>query len=199
MGRTAIVLEAASTGQVADLYERVIAARDEGEFAATDIVPAARTVLIDGIGPVDAAQVTALARTWTLTEAAHDAGALVEVPVTFDGPDLDEVADLWNTGRDDVVETMLATPFAVAFCGFAPGFAYLSGLGAQRAVPRRRDPRPQVPAGSVGLAGEFAGVYPRQSPGGWQLVGTVREVTLWDASRREPALLAPGVRVRFTA
>ena len=86
--------------------------------------------------------------------------------------------------------------FVSAFCGFAPGFAYLAGLPEEYAVPRLDSPRSRVPVGSVGLAGSWCGVYPSESPGGWRLLGHT-DLTLWDPDRSEPALLAPGTRVRF--
>ena len=94
------------------------------------------------------------------------------------------------------METLTSTEFTVAFAGFAPGFAYLTGLPPELHVPRRATPRTRVPAGSVGLAGPFAGAYPRASPGGWQLVGRT-DAVLFDVARNPPALLAPGARVRF--
>src|SRR3954452_234308 len=99
--------------------------------------------------------------------------------------------------RADVVRTQSGTDFVVAFCGFAPGFAYCTGLPPERAVSRLATPRPRVPAGSVGLAGEFTGVYPTGSPGGWRLVGRT-ELALWRPGGEPPATLAPGSRVRFT-
>ncbi|WP_141726123.1 5-oxoprolinase subunit B family protein, partial [Actinacidiphila rubida] len=119
-------------------------------------------------------------------------------PVRFDGPDLDGVAALWRTTAPEVVRIVTAAPLRVAFCGFAPGFGYLTGLPPDRHVPRRATPRTGVPAGSVGLAGPYAGVYSRASPGGWQIVGTT-EALLWDAAREPAALLAPGRAVRFVA
>lgn len=86
--------------------------------------------------------------------------------------------------------------FRVAFCGFAPGFGYLTGLPERYHLPRRATPRTAVPAGSLALAGEYAGVYPRSSPGGWQLIGST-DAVLWDPEREPAALFAPGVRVRF--
>ena len=99
-------------------------------------------------------------------------------------------------GAADVVAAHTGTTWQVGFAGFAPGFAYLVGGDSRLAVPRRREPRPRVPAGSVALAGEFSGIYPRESPGGWQLIGRT-EVVLWDISRPQPALLIPGMSVRF--
>jgi KipI family sensor histidine kinase inhibitor len=121
-------------------------------------------------------------------------GATVELPVVFDGPDLEVVAGLTGAPVAALVETLTTTELTVAFGGFAPGFGYLTGLPFD--VPRRSTPRTRVPAGSVGLAGPFAGVYPRASPGGWQLVGRTGAV-LFDVDRRPPAVLTPGTRVRF--
>jgi KipI family sensor histidine kinase inhibitor len=135
-----------------------------------------------------------------LAEAAasepSDSGPLVVLPVRYDGPDLDVVAGLTGLSREQVVERHARGAYRVRFCGFAPGFAYLDGLDPRLHVPRRAEPRRRVPAGAVGLAGEFTGVYPRASPGGWQLIGTT-DVPLWDLHRTPPALLPPGTRVRF--
>jgi KipI family sensor histidine kinase inhibitor len=123
-------------------------------------------------------------------------GATVEIPVTYDGPDLADVARLTGLAEDEIVAAHTATPWRVAFGGFAPGFAYLTGGDERLRVPRRDEPRTAVPAGAVGLAGEFSGVYPRSSPGGWQLIGSTA-APLWDAERDPPALLRPGGAVRF--
>jgi KipI family sensor histidine kinase inhibitor len=158
--------------------------------AAVDIVPAATTVLVDGC-PAD--DLHAVVGHWTGEAAALD-GPLVEVPVVYDGPDLAAVA-----GRLGLTPSALAAAHAgidhvVAFCGFAPGFGYLTGSPWD--VPRRASPRARVEPGSVGLAGRWTGVYPSASPGGWQLIGRT-DVVLWDPSRESPALFAPGTRVRF--
>jgi KipI family sensor histidine kinase inhibitor len=123
-------------------------------------------------------------------------GRLVEVPVRYDGADLGEVASL--TGVDDVVELHTGVEYTVGFVGFAPGFAYLLGGDERLSVPRLDTPRERVPAGSVALAGPYSGIYPRESPGGWRLIGRT-DVVLFDAARDRPALLEPGDRVRFSA
>jgi KipI family sensor histidine kinase inhibitor len=159
----------------------------------TEIVPAARTVLLVGAG------LDALAfelKRWRLPPLAADAQPPVEIPVTYDGPDLDEVCALKGLAREELIALHTGTTLTTAFCGFAPGFGYLSGLPERLQVPRRASPRTQVAAGSVGLAGEFTGVYPRASPGGWQIIGHTA-LALWDAARDPPSLLAPGTRVRF--
>ena len=96
----------------------------------------------------------------------------------------------------EVVRRHAGREWTVAFCGFAPGFAYLTGGDPALRVPRRDTPRTAVPAGSVGLADGFSGAYPRRMPGGWQLIGRT-DAVLWDLDRQPPALLPPGTRVRF--
>ncbi|MBR7744017.1 allophanate hydrolase subunit 1 [Phycicoccus sp. BSK3Z-2] len=121
---------------------------------------------------------------------------VVEIPVVYDGADLDDVARLTGLDRDGVVAAHTGQTWRVAFGGFAPGFGYLVGEDDRLHVPRREESRTRVPAGAVGLAGEYAGVYPRESPGGWQLLGRT-DAVMWDLDRDPPALLRPGVRVRF--
>jgi KipI family sensor histidine kinase inhibitor len=121
----------------------------------------------------------------------------VTISVVYDGADLDDVAELTGLSRDDVVSRHQETEWRVAFTGFAPGFAYLVGGDGSLHVPRRNEPRTSVPAGAVGLAGEFSGIYPTSSPGGWQLIGHTT-ARMWDPHREPPALLSPGTSVRFT-
>lgn len=160
---------------------------------ADEVVPGARTVLFDGVPDIEA--LVGRLADWT-PEAAVEPGELVEVTVVYDGDDLEDVAARWGTDVEGVVARHGELEFVVAFCGFAPGFAYLAGLPGEYAVPRLDSPRARVPAGSVGLAGSWCGVYPSASPGGWRLLGRT-DAALWDPSRSEPALLAPGTRVRF--
>nr|WP_218886071.1 urea amidolyase family protein [Kineococcus aurantiacus] len=163
----------------------------------TELVPAARTVLVRFRPELtDAAELAARIRERPLTAAPAGPGALVEVPVHYDGADLEEVARLCGTTPAEVVRRHTGATWTVAFTGFAPGFAYLAGDDPVLDVPRRSSPRTAIPAGAVGLAGRFSGVYPRASPGGWQLLGRT-ELAVWDLTRPEPALLRPGVRVRF--
>ena len=117
----------------------------------------------------------------------------------YDGEDLDRVAADAGTTTTDVVERHTARELTVAFGGFAPGFAYLAGLDPALCQPRLERPRERIPSGSVGVAGEFSGVYPRASPGGWRLLGRLTDdaPTLFDPERDPPALLLPGTRVRF--
>jgi KipI family sensor histidine kinase inhibitor len=120
------------------------------------------------------------------------------IEVRYDGEDLDDVAAATGLSRAEVVAAHTGQEWTVGFAGFAPGFAYLVGGDARLRVARRPSPRPRVPAGAVGLAGEFSGIYPRASPGGWQLIGRT-DAVLWDVTRTPPALLVPGARVRFVA
>ena len=140
-------------------------------------------------GPISSRPRALLLRSGETTE-------VIEIGVRYDGPDLGEVARLSGLDEDEVIAAHVGTRWRVAFTGFAPGFGYLVGGDPRLAVPRRPTPRTSVPAGSVGLAGEFSGVYPRASPGGWQLIGRM-DAVLWDLDRTPPALLRPGVQVRF--
>ncbi len=125
-------------------------------------------------------------------------GAQIEIPVTYDGPDLADVAKHAGIGIDEVVKRHTAGDYIVFFLGFQPGFAYLGGLDASLHRPRRPAPRLEVPAGSVGIGGAQTGIYPAVSPGGWNLIGRT-ELKLFDPSRHPPTLMQPGDRVRFTA
>jgi KipI family sensor histidine kinase inhibitor len=192
VGADALLLEVDDPAAwFAELWHR----RDLGELAAVEIVPGASTVLLDGLSDVAAA--TEFVRTLAPAAVPDDrAGDLVEINVAFDGQDLGEVAELWATDERGVVDRLVQTELRVAFCGFTPGWAYLVGLPEELAVPRRPTPRPRVPAGSVGLADRYAGIYPTASPGGWRLVGR-SDARLFDPDRSPPALLTPGTRVRF--
>lgn len=165
--------------------------RDAG-LAAHEVVPAARTVLLDGVDPVAVRE----ALTGWARDHAVRPGALVRLEVDYSGPDLARVAEHWGCTTQEVVELHTSVEFTSTFCGFAPGFAYLAGLPLERAVPRLESPRTRVPPGSVALADTWCGVYPGSSPGGWLLIGTT-DARLWDVDRPQPALLAPGTRVRF--
>ncbi|GAA4424791.1 5-oxoprolinase/urea amidolyase family protein [Georgenia halophila] len=175
----------------------------------TDLVPGARTVLLRYVPARTTAerlaQQVGRLRPGSTTPAAFEpaageptAGELVEVPVVYDGEDLAEVAELRGLSTGEVVGRHTAPVYSVAFTGFAPGFAYLSGGDPALRVPRRETPRTSIPAGSVAIAGEFSGVYPRAGPGGWRLIGRT-DVVLFDLDREPPALLRPGGRVRFLA
>src|SRR5262249_3430279 len=123
-------------------------------------------------------------------------GPVVELSVRYDGPDLRDTAELLGMSTEELIRRHAAAEYRVAFSGFAPGFGYLTGLPPALHVPRLPRPRTRVPAGAIGLAGEFCGVSPRGSPGGWRLLGRT-DAVLWDADRDPAALLVPGTRVRF--
>ncbi|MFD3700988.1 allophanate hydrolase subunit 1 [Streptomyces sp. NPDC058646] len=196
VGAEGLLIELGSAADVAALHAEVLRRRDAGELGGVrDVVPAARTVLLDGVR--DPSALAARIAGWEVPPLAETEGPLVTVPVRYDGPDLAEVAERWGVAAPEVAGIVGGLVFRVAFCGFAPGFGYLTGLPEHLRLPRRDTPRPAVPAGSLALAGEYAGVYPRSSPGGWQLIGSTRAV-LWDPAREPAALFAPGVRVRFT-
>ncbi|WP_018254845.1 5-oxoprolinase subunit B family protein [Salinispora mooreana] len=210
VGAHALLLDCSDADQVeawrAELWRR----RKEGHLDAVEIIPAARTVLLDGL--TDAAHTAALLGTWnpppstaatstdtasaSTTSTGSGGTGAVEVPVRYDGTDLPTVAGFWDVAVPTVVRRLIATEFRVAFCGFAPGFAYLTGLPAGLAVPRLPTPRPRVPAGSVALAGPYAGIYPTASPGGWLLVGHT-DLPLFDVHADPPARLTPGTLVRL--
>jgi KipI family sensor histidine kinase inhibitor len=193
-----LLIECGSADEVLALAASIRATPPPG---VTDIVPGARTVLVNLTEPAGQAPVRArLAQIIPADPAAAPEAARVDVviDVVYDGSDLTEVAELLRMDVDEVVEAHTGTPWRVGFGGFAPGFAYLVSGDPRLAVPRRREPRTRVPAGSVALAGEFSGIYPRDSPGGWQLIGRT-DAPLWDLDRAQPALLIPGMRVRFRA
>lgn len=193
-GDRALLLEVADTDEVIGWTAAI---RNADLPGVIDLVPGARTVLVIGDTPQTIPRlhksVAALSPTETTT---LDDGPVVEVPVVYDGPDLDDIARLTDLHVDEVIDAHTGTPWKVAFGGFAPGFAYLIGGDPRLEVPRRDTSRTKVPAGAVGLAGEFSGVYPRSSPGGWQLLGHT-DLPMWDVDRDPPALLQPGTRVQF--
>ncbi|RPF31912.1 allophanate hydrolase subunit 1 [Streptomyces sp. TLI_185] len=194
VGDSALLLEVSSGDEAQSLHAELLRRRAEGLLTVREIVPAARTVLLDGLDdPVRlASELTAS----EVPAAPRREQAVVDIPVRYDGPDLADVAAHWGVGEREVARIHAATEFSVAFCGFAPGFGYLTGLPPLYDVPRRATPRTAVPAGSVALAGPYTGVYPRSSPGGWQLIGRT-DTVLWDHARVPAALLSPGTRVRF--
>ena len=205
-GDQALLLEFDSTAEV---LAWAAALREAELLGVLDIVPASRTVLLKLAGPrYQAPTRQRLAKLSVTAEALAEASAPItgradiEIDVVYDGPDLDEVARLTGMTPDQVVAAHAGTPWRVGFGGFAPGFAYLvadMGVVERLNVPRQSEPRTRVPAGSVALAGEFSAIYPRESPGGWQLIGSTSKDTpaLWDIDRNPPALLRPGMWVQF--
>ena len=195
VGAAALLVELDDLAAVLALHAEIERRRAAGWTPSlTDVIPAARTILLDGV--TDRAAVERELRGWDVRPAAAPEGPVVEIPCRYDGEDLAAVASSWRVSEREAARVHAAAEYHVAFCGFAPGFAYLTGLSEDLAVPRRPTPRTAVPAGSVALAGSYTGVYPRSSPGGWQIIGRT-DAVLWDASRDPPALLSPGARVRF--
>ena len=192
-GTAALLIELDSIEEVLALYAALAAEPPPG---VVDIVPAGRTVLVAAAAGTHLATVAEAVRRVTPQAGRRRTGDVVELPVRYDGADLADVAEVLGCDVDEVVRRHCQEEWTVAFCGFAPGFGYLTGSRRTWDVPRRASPRTRVPPGSVALAGEFTGVYPRESPGGWQLLGRT-DVAVFDLDRDPPALLRPGVRVRF--
>ena len=160
-----------------------------------EVVPAECTVLVCWDGELTIGRIEKLV-TAVKPESEVNTGRLVEIPVRYDGQDLDEVAKLTGLSKSKVIELHSSTTFTAAFAGFAPGFMYCVGLPEVLQLPRRSTPRVKVPAGSLAMADTYTTIYPLNSPGGWNLIGTT-DVQMFDASAQQPSLLLPGDRVRF--
>lgn len=193
-GPSALLVELPCGEDAEAFHAELLRRRAAGELPVREIVPGARTVLLDG---VEDRALAGRLRSWTVP------------PLDRGGGGCRDTRRLRRTrprrrGRglgvavDEVPRLHARTEFRVAFCGFAPGFGYLTGLPGHLSVPRRTTPRTRVPAGALALAGPYTGVYPRTSPGGWQLIGRMPgPEALWDPGREPAALLGPGTRVRF--
>jgi len=210
-GDSAVLAEVESLADVLDLHARLAASRPAG---VVDLVPAARTVLVHvdpTVLPLSAVRGWIaghdLAAAPTAPDPARraarearvrpgDPASPIELPIVYDGADLAAAAALLGIGAGELVARHAAAEWTVAFTGFAPGFGYLVSPDWRFDVPRRATPRTRVPAGAVGLAGGFSGAYPRDTPGGWQIIGTT-PAALFSPAAAAPALLAPGTRVRF--
>ncbi|GGF43638.1 allophanate hydrolase [Microbacterium sorbitolivorans] len=193
-GERAFLVELSSLAEAMAFRARVVA----DPLGQVDQIAAARTVLLSFATARDARRAAGRVADIDLTPAGAQGARTIDIDVVYDGEDLSTVALLTGLSPEAVVAAHQATPWTAAFGGFAPGFAYLVGGDQRLQVPRRESPRTAVPAGSVALAGEFSAVYPRRSPGGWQLIGRT-DAPLWDLTRADPALIAPGDRVRFRA
>lgn len=194
-GPRALLVELTDLPSVLALHHRLLAGPFPGQV---DAVAAAATVLITFATHPQALAARAAVGHLDLDIRQHDGGSEVTLEVVYDGEDLAEVGRLTGLGADGVVAAHTGQLWTAAFGGFAPGFTYLVGDNPRLNVPRRSSPRTAVPAGSVALGGEFSAAYPRQSPGGWQLIGRTTAV-LWDLGRESPALVRPGDRVRYAA
>jgi len=199
-GDHALLLEFDSVG---DVLAWTAALREAALPGVLDIVPAPRTVLLKLVGPryqrVVRQRLGKLRVTPDVAGSTAPTGRVdVVIDVVYDGADLAEVAELSGLTTAQVINAHTAKPWRVGFGGFAPGFAYLLGGNPRLQVPVRSEERPEVPAGSVALAGEFSGIYPCRSPSRWQMLGHTH-AGLWDVDRPDPALLTPGMWVGFQA
>jgi KipI family sensor histidine kinase inhibitor len=193
MGPTAVLVDEVDDPPAwAAAFERI------APVGVVDVVPSARTVLVVTGDEGSLATAVAAFGQVQLDRTDSEPNRHVDIDVDYDGPDLADVALTAGMTVDELVGRHTAATFRVAFCGFAPGFAYLTGLPPELHLPRRPTPRTRVPAGSVAIASEYAAVYPTESPGGWHLLGSTR-VELFDVAREPPALLTPGTTVRFVA
>ena len=191
-GSAAALLECEDLAEVIGLLPRL---REQPKI--NEAVPGARTVLLRLAAPLDEGDRRMLQSMAPASTAIHHS-VRIRVEVDYSGEDLRAVADQVGTTTAEVVELHTGQIWTVGFCGFAPGFAYLQGEHDRLRVSRRREPRPNVPAGAVGLADSWSGIYPRAGPGGWQLIGRT-DAQLWDLNRTPPALLQPGFQIEFTS
>jgi KipI family sensor histidine kinase inhibitor len=193
-GERAAVLDCGPQAAGTAVSVRELAARLD--LMLSDVVPGAATVLVVAADPLQLQRLLASLDQLSPPAASAAADGVVKIPTRYDGPDLAEVAAATGLSVAEVVQRHSAATYVAAFTGFAPGFAYLTGLDPALRMPRRSSPRPRVPPGSVAIADTYSAVYPRASPGGWHLLGAT-DAILFDASREPPALIAPGLRVRF--
>ncbi|HEY1991585.1 MAG TPA: allophanate hydrolase subunit 1 [Gammaproteobacteria bacterium] len=195
MGEAALLVEVEHAAQAQALRRALLEAAIPG---LVELVPGQASLLISA-DPLLADLDSLAARLPDMVTAASQGKVREHEFLTdYSGEDLAAVAKLTGLESPELVRRHTAATYEVAFLGFAPGFAYLTGLDPALRLPRRAEPRTRVPAGSVAIADEFTGIYPQTSPGGWHILGRC-DVKLFDASRAEPALLAPGDRVRFKA
>lgn len=190
-GESAVLVE---TGDVSPARLRELLAGRDG---IGEVVLGARTVLVEFDASTWTAEAVVAAMREPTDEVARET-VHVEIAVRYDGADLRDVAELTGLSTDEVVRRHTASTYTVAFCGFSPGFAYLTGLDPALEVGRLAEPRTSVPAGAVAIAGDYTAVYPSASPGGWRLLGTT-DLRMWDLEHDPPALLVPGSTVRFVS
>lgn len=195
-GERALLLEV-EPERVSD-YVETLARLDTPEIVS--IVPAAQTVLVEVRSASDLGPVRFRLEDLQPEPAGPQTNEEVEIDITYDGPDLEWIAEQARLSVDEVVAAHSGSVFRVQFCGFSPGFGYLSGLDPRLHLPRRQSPRTSVPAGSVSIANAYSAVYTATTPGGWHLIGRT-DTVLFDAARfdhgESPALFRPGVIVRF--
>jgi len=195
VGTRAVLAELNGTQAVLALQALLLEQPLAGQL---DVLAAAETVMVTADSPIAARRIAAQLLQLDITAPVQRDGGLVLIDTVYDGEDLAEVAELTGLGIEGVIAAHSSQQWTVAFAGFAPGFGYLVGENEALNVPRRSSPRTAVPAGAVALAGSYSAVYPRRSPGGWQLIGHT-DARMWDLDREQPALAAPGHRIQFRA
>jgi KipI family sensor histidine kinase inhibitor len=176
------------------------AIRDQRLAGVRDVIPTYRSVAVH-FDPLtsDVDSLRNAMREAAASPPVSASGSLVEVPVAYggdNGPDLDDVAAFAKLQARTVIDRHCGPEYRVFMLGFLPGFAYMGTVDGSIAAPRKATPRTRIPAGSVGIAGRQTGVYPRESPGGWQLIGRTSQ-HVFDPTREPPSLFRPGDRVRF--
>jgi KipI family sensor histidine kinase inhibitor len=200
VGSNAALLELADNASV---HAAARAVREEYGDQLLEVVPGHETLLLVWRDGCDVSDISELALDRASSEISDDGTsrpATVTIPVRYDGADLSAAADSLGISLDEVVGRHVAAGYTVAFVGFSPGFPYLivDEPSVLLELPRLETPRTEVPVGSVAVAAGYCGIYPRASPGGWNLLGRT-DVVLFDPERERPALLEPGMRVRFEA
>lgn len=191
----AILVELDKLEQTMGLFN---ALENAGLRGVVEIIPAAKTVMIR-FDPFEtsAKKLAAALGKLKSVELEKQSSGSVTIPVIYDGEDLAWTAEYLGMEPQALIDWHTSQTWQVAFMGFAPGFGYLMPLGEDKLlIPRRKSPRKSIPAGAVALAGEFSGVYPQASPGGWQLIGQT-PLKMWDPQRENPALLQPRALVKF--
>jgi KipI family sensor histidine kinase inhibitor len=176
------------------LFAEAIRRRNDLDFL--DLVVGEMSVLVRFAPGVDPVGKITMLEGLVIEPQANSSFPTVEIPVRFDGEDLEEVASSVGLRPTEIAQMISQAEFRAVFCGFVPGFAYLGGLPEVLHLPRRSTPRRVVPAGSLAIAAGYAGLYPQATPGGWHLIGST-SAKVWDIQRRPPALITPGTVVRF--
>lgn len=197
-GFAASLVEVECLDQMLSLYQGLQEARVRGRGQAiTELIPAARTVLVEfDPDDISAAEVERLIRSVSLDTSRPSVSDVLTIHATYDGPDLTFVCDQLGMSLPQFIAWHTGVEWTVAFTGFAPGFGYLTSKAHTVSIPRLPTPRVQTPAGSIAMADSFTGIYPRESPGGWRIIGRTDE-PLFDLDREPAVSLLPGRRVHF--